>query len=220
VENWTKGNQAMNRSLSTLTATAFLLALTAGMAQAQTSGDDTTQQGQDTTQQPATTQEGQGMMQEGQQGESMMPQDRQRMRKHRKYRDRYSGNKMHHGMGQGMMGQGMMGQGMMGQGMMGQGMMGHGGMGHRAVMQVIFAITDANGDGTLSLQEVQDTHARIFAHMDGDDDGQVTKREIRAFFRGGRGDYGSGGPGMSGDDMSDDSGATENLGMPEDDNDD
>jgi hypothetical protein len=60
------------------------------------------------------------------------------------------------------------------------------GMGHGAMMQVVFAIMDANGDGSLSLQEVQDAHARIFAHMDADGDGQVTKAEIKAFFSGGR----------------------------------
>ena len=53
-------------------------------------------------------------------------------------------------------------------------------------MQVVFAIMDADGNGTLSLQEVQDAHARIFAHMDEDDDGQVSKSEIKAFFGGGK----------------------------------
>jgi Ca2+-binding EF-hand superfamily protein len=60
------------------------------------------------------------------------------------------------------------------------------GMGHGGMMQVVFAIMDANGDGSLSLQEVQDVHARIFAHMDEDDDGQVTKAEIKAFFGAGK----------------------------------
>ncbi len=154
----------MNKPFLTLTATAFLLTGSVGLAQAQTSSDDdTTQQGQ----------QGQGMMQQGQQGERMTREDRKERRKYRKYRDRHSDMmRRHHGMG----------------------MRGHDmaqGMSHRGMMQVLFAIMDANGDGSLSLQEVQDTHARIFAHMDADDNDQVTKKEIKDFFHGGKDRRGS-----------------------------
>jgi hypothetical protein len=95
------------------------------------------------------------------------------------------------GMGQGMMGQGMMGQDMMDQGMMGQqmgrGMMGRG-MRHDAMhMRIMFILIDADGDGALSLEEVQSAHARIFAHVDADKDDKVTYDELVAFFRGGPG---------------------------------
>jgi|SRR5690625_5247857 len=50
--------------------------------------------------------------------------------------------------------------------------------------QILFAVMDADGDGTLSLEELQDALARIFNHMDADDDGRVTPEEIRSFFRG------------------------------------
>lgn len=101
------------------------------------------------------------------------------------------------GMGQGMgrmrqqMGQGGMGQGGMGQGMMGQrmggGMMGRG-MGHDTMhMRIMFILMDADGDGALSLEEVQSAHARIFAHVDADKDDKVTYDEMVAFFRGGPG---------------------------------
>lgn len=71
------------------------------------------------------------------------------------------------------------GQGMMQQGRQGPGMMGRGGM-----MRVMFAIMDADGDGALSLEEVQEVHARIFNAADADDDGRVTPEEMQAFFHG------------------------------------
>ena len=148
-----------------MTASAFLLATTMGAAQAQTStDDDTMQQGQ-------------------QQGQEMMGRDqheRKGGKDYRKGRDRHADMmRRHHSAGGYGMHRGMHG----GMGGMGGGM---GGMGHRAMMQVLFAVVDANGDGTLSLEEVQETHARIFAHMDEDGDGQLTKGEIRDFFRGGK----------------------------------
>ena len=62
--------------------------------------------------------------------------------------------------GHAMMGQGgMMGCGMMERG----GMMGGGGMmGHGAGMRFIFALMDSDGDGTVSLQEFQAAHEKIF----------------------------------------------------------
>jgi hypothetical protein len=73
-----------------------------------------------------------------------------------------------HPMGQegaGMMGRGNMGGGMMGH-MMGHGMMGGGMMGHPVMMRMMFALMDADGDGTVSLQEFQAAHERIFRAMD------------------------------------------------------
>ncbi|MGH6896511.1 MAG: EF-hand domain-containing protein [Geminicoccaceae bacterium] len=68
----------------------------------------------------------------------------------------------------------------MGPSMMGRnGMMGHGGM-----LRIMFAIMDADGDGALALEEVQDIHARVFNHIDADKNGKVTLEEIQVFFRG------------------------------------
>jgi opacity protein-like surface antigen len=93
--------------------------------------------------------------------------------------------------GQGMMQQRQRGQRMMGQrgwrsDRMGPSMMGQRGgmMGHAGMMRIMFAIIDADGDGALSLEEVQEAHARIFKHVDADGDGRVTLEEIHAFFRG------------------------------------
>lgn len=66
-----------------------------------------------------------------------------------------------------------------------EGMMGHGPM-HGAGMRIMFAIMDADGDGALTLEEVQDFHERIFNAIDQNDDGEVTMEEIRAFFTGER----------------------------------
>ena len=88
--------------------------------------------------------------------------------------------------GQGMMGQGMMGQGMMGRGMghmMGRGR-GHG-MHRGPGMRIMFILMDTDGDGALSLEEIQSAHARIFKAVDTSGDGKVTYEEMVAFFRGG-----------------------------------
>ncbi|MBR0955859.1 EF-hand domain-containing protein [Bradyrhizobium japonicum] len=81
---------------------------------------------------------------------------------------------------------GMMGRGMMGQGMMGQGMKRHGAMGGDAmeppvVFRIVFALMDADGDGTVSLSEFQVAHERIFKAMDRDKDGKLTFEEMMAF---------------------------------------
>lgn len=77
---------------------------------------------------------------------------------------------------------GMMGQGdMMGQG----GMMGRGGMSHAMMLKMMVAVADTNNDGTLSLEEVQAVHARMFNMADGDGDGQLTLEEIQGFMQGG-----------------------------------
>jgi hypothetical protein len=94
-----------------------------------------------------------------------------------------------HPMGQegaGMMGHGnMMGDGMMGH-MMGRGMMGGGSTGPSFMMRMMFALMDADGDGTISLQEFQAAHERIFRAMDSNKDGKLTPEEMQAFIHGTR----------------------------------
>jgi EF-hand domain len=91
-----------------------------------------------------------------------------------------------------MMGDGMGGMmdggmgGMMGHGM--GGMMGHGRMCHGMrmrgpMMRVMFIMLDTDGDGALSLEEVQSFHARIFKAIDADKNGKVTLEEIQKFLR-------------------------------------
>jgi EF hand len=88
----------------------------------------------------------------------------------------------------GMMGRGMMGHGgMMGRSMMGQGgMMGRGMMGPPVMMRIIFSLMDSDGDGTISLQEFQAAHERIFKGMDANKDGRLTPEEMQAFMQGTR----------------------------------
>jgi hypothetical protein len=74
-------------------------------------------------------------------------------------------------------------RGMMGQGTMGA--MGSPGMpNHPAVMGVIFALMDADGDRTISLQEFQAAHERIFKAMDTNKDGRLSLDEMQAFMHG------------------------------------
>jgi hypothetical protein len=85
------------------------------------------------------------------------------------------------------MGQGdMMGHGMMGGHMMGRGMMGRSAMGPPFMMRMMFALMDADGDGTVSLQEFQAAHERIFRAMDSNKDGKLTLEEMQAFIHGTR----------------------------------
>jgi hypothetical protein len=75
----------------------------------------------------------------------------------------------------------------MGQGsMMGDGMMGGGATGAPFMMRMMFALMDADGDGTISLQEFQAAHERIFKAMDTNKDGKLTPEEIQAFIHGTR----------------------------------
>jgi len=82
-----------------------------------------------------------------------------------------------------MMGAGMTG-GMMRRGMMGGGMMGSGGMMGPVGMRIMFALMDTDSDGTVSLQEFQAAHERIFKAMDANKDGLLTLEEIQMFMRG------------------------------------
>jgi EF hand len=66
-------------------------------------------------------------------------------------------------------------------GTMGQGMHhGYGGM-----YRIMFVLMDTDGDGTISLEEFQAAHAKIFKAIDANKDGKVTFEEMQAFFRGG-----------------------------------
>jgi Ca2+-binding EF-hand superfamily protein len=58
------------------------------------------------------------------------------------------------------------------------------GMMHGAGMRMMFAIVDADGDGALSLAEVQEFHGRIFNSVDENGDGNVDMEEIESFFHG------------------------------------
>jgi hypothetical protein len=44
---------------------------------------------------------------------------------------------------------------------------------------------DADGNGQLSLPEIQDFHGRIFKAVDGNGDSSVDMQEIESFFHGG-----------------------------------
>ena len=87
----------------------------------------------------------------------------------------------------GQEGSGMMGRKDMMSGMMGHGMMGGGAMGPPpAFLRIIFALMDADSDGTISLQEFQAAHERIFKTMDTNKDGKLTPDEMQAFMHGTR----------------------------------
>ena len=64
------------------------------------------------------------------------------------------------------------------------GMMGHGMM-SPGMYRMMFALMDTDGDGTLSLEEFQAAHAKIFKAMDANKDGKLTLEEIEMFMRGG-----------------------------------
>ena len=88
----------------------------------------------------------------------------------------------HGGMGGGM---GHMGGGMMDHGAMCHGMKGHGMIGRGMCERIMFALMDTDGDGTLSVEEFQTAHAKIFKAIDANKDGKVTPEEMEMFFRGG-----------------------------------
>jgi hypothetical protein len=73
-----------------------------------------------------------------------------------------------------------------GRGGMGRRMLGTGnGMGGGNMARMLFALMDADGDGTISLDEFRAASERLFKAMDGPDkDGRVTLEEMRAFMEG------------------------------------
>lgn len=93
-----------------------------------------------------------------------------------------------HPMVPGTMGhEGMMGhESMMGGAAMGRGMMEGGMMGPPLVMRMMFALMDTDSDGTVSLEEFQAAHERIFKAMDNNKDGKLTLEEIQTFMHGPR----------------------------------
>jgi hypothetical protein len=98
----------------------------------------------------------------------------------------------HGGMGEhgpgGTMEPGMMAGEMKGPGMIGPDMM----MAHHMTMgpgltRMMLIMIDTDGDGTLSLDEVQAVHARVFKAADADVNGRLTLEEIESFVGGGMG---------------------------------
>jgi hypothetical protein len=89
----------------------------------------------------------------------------------------------------GMMGGGMRSGGMMGGDPMHSGMGGQqrGPVGTGMMMRMMFSLMDADGDGSISLQEFQAAHERIFKGMDQNKDGRLTMEEMQFFMGGGIG---------------------------------
>lgn len=71
--------------------------------------------------------------------------------------------------------------GMMGQGMKGRGKMGGDRMEPPVVFRIVFALMDADGDGSVSSPEFQAAHERIFKAMDSSKDGKLTLEEMMVF---------------------------------------
>jgi len=49
------------------------------------------------------------------------------------------------------------------------------------MMRMMLVLMDSDGDGSLSLQEFQAGHERIFRALDANRDGRVTLEEFQAF---------------------------------------
>jgi hypothetical protein len=54
---------------------------------------------------------------------------------------------------------------------------------HGGFMRLMIILADTDGDGALSLEEVQAVHARIFKAVDADGDGKATLEEMQSFLR-------------------------------------
>ncbi|UCI10364.1 EF-hand domain-containing protein [Mesorhizobium sp. B1-1-8] len=162
--------------MSTTTAVAAVLAMLASPALAQTNG---------TPAPSAPAQEGaqQTPAPNGQNPESMREMMRQmmsemmqeRMQEDRGARaERRDGDRWHRDYRMGA----PEGRRAMGERSMGAGMM------HGAGMRMLFAILDADGDGALSRNEVQDFIGRIFNAVDENGDNSIDMEEIQSFFHG------------------------------------
>ena len=81
-----------------------------------------------------------------------------------------------------MMSKGMMGSPMMSQSMMSQSMMSQGMMMNPDMMIVML---DTDGDGSISLEEFQSMHERMFAFMDKNKDGKLEASEFASHHAGG-----------------------------------
>jgi hypothetical protein len=53
------------------------------------------------------------------------------------------------------------------------------------MMTMMMIMMDTDGDGALSLQEVQAVHTRMFNYADSNKDGKLTPEELRSFLHGG-----------------------------------
>lgn len=67
-------------------------------------------------------------------------------------------------------------------------MMGGGAVEPPIMFRMMFALMDADSDGTISLQEFHGAHERIFKAMDSNKDGKLTLEEMQAFIHGKPGD--------------------------------
>jgi len=76
----------------------------------------------------------------------------------------------------GMMGRNMMPPGMYERMRMMGPMRGH-------MMKIMFAITDSDGDGGVSFEELTAIHKRVFDAVDANNDGKVTPEEMQAFMQ-------------------------------------
>lgn len=73
---------------------------------------------------------------------------------------------------------------MMGRAMKARAMMGSDAMGPPIMFRMMFALMDADGDGTISLPEFQVAHERIFKAMDTNKDGKLAMEEMLLFMHG------------------------------------
>jgi hypothetical protein len=55
-------------------------------------------------------------------------------------------------------------------------------VGDLSVIRLMFALSDNDGDGAVSLKELGEANAKVFKQIDADGDGRATRREIEFFF--------------------------------------